>query len=236
MNEILETKLKEYRNSYFENKEFKAWLKDSDLWMPVYTCLRIKGVEMDKKELVNVIDGKLMTELPLDIYGFVNRFKALYKEMQASVGMLESMNEALFAKFYDILIEGDGYRQENPVIYKWGYVAPHFNQIKTSLASLFKLIDKMDNPIKRAITAHLGVLKIYPYSKDTEIMATIAMYYELMIANIPLMSFTVDDIDYNKLVASYLKEDSQELSDMIERSLLNRIDSVMMFGIESRER
>ena len=236
MNEVLKLKLNEYKNSYFENKEFKAWLRESDLWMAEYTCLRIQGIEMDKKELVDVVEGKLMTDIPLDIYGFVHKLRDVYKEMKAHLGMLESMSEPLFNKFYEMLIEGDGYRKDNPVIYKWGYIAPHFNDVRGDLSMLFKQLEKVEDPIRRALDAHTGVLTIYPYDKGTEIMACLAMFYELMRSNVPLPSFSVDDIDYNKLVAAYLKDGSADLEDMIIRSLINRIDSVMMFGAESKER
>ena len=236
MNEVLEAKLKEYKKSSFENKDFKAWLKDSNIWMAEYSCLRVKGIEMSKKELVDVVEGKIMEDLPLDLYGFVHRFIDAYKEMQASIGMLETMNESLFNKIYDILIEGDGYRKDNPVIYKWNYIAPHFNDISKNLNALFKTINQIGNPVKRAIRAHEGVLAIFPYNTDTEVMASVAFFYELMAANIPLPSFTADSFDYNTLVSKYLSAGSKELSEMLERSLINRLDSVIMYGIESKEK
>ena len=236
MNEVLNKKLKEYKLSQFDNKEFKAWVKDSNIWMSEYTCLRVKGIEMDKKELVDVVNGKIMEDLPVDIYNFVHRFIDVHKEMQASIGMMTSMNEDLFQKYYEHLFEGDGYRRDNPVIYKWNYIAPHFTEIGKDLSSLFKDIDKMDDPVERAIRVHEGILSIFPYDTDTEVMACVAFYYELMAAGIPLPSFTADSFDYNDLVAKYLNEGSSELAEMLERSLINRLDSVLVFGHESKER
>lgn len=236
MNEVLETKLKEYKSSNFENKDFKAWLKESNVWMSEYSCLRIKGIEMDKKELVDVVEGKIKEDLPIDLYGFVHRFIDVYKEMQASIGMLETMNENLFNKFYDLLIEGDGYRKDNPVIYKWNYIAPHFNDIRKNLNALFKTINQIDNPVRRAIRVHEGILAIFPFNTDTEVMASVAFFYELMAAGIPLPSFTVDSFEYNDLVSKYLNDGSKDLSEMFERSLINRLDSVLMYGIESKTR
>ncbi len=235
MNEVLNKKLKEYKLSKFDNKDFKAWVRDSNIWMAEYSCLRVKGIEMDKKELVDVVEGKIMEDLPVEIYNFVHSFIDVIKDMQARIGMMESMNEFLFQKYYEMLFDGADYRRDNPVIYKWNYIAPHFNEISQSLNSLFKEINKMIDPVERAIRVHEGILAIFPYNTDTEVMACIAFYYELMADSIPLPSLTVDSFEYNDLVAKYLNEGARDLAEMLERSLINRLDSVLVFGHESKE-
>jgi len=236
MRNILEEKLKAFRESYFENKEFRTWLKESDLWMALYTCFRVQGIEMGKKELVDVLDGKLIENLPLEIYGFSQSFQALFKEMKASVGMQESLNTRLFKRFYGILYDEEGFRRDNPVIFKWGYVPPHFNSIEEELDKLFKLLDKINSPIDRAIAVHLGIIKIFPYAYKSPVMACVAMYYELMLCDIPLPSFTADNEEYDKIIKKYLSDNFDEFSEMFERSQINRLESVMIFGIESQQR
>jgi len=235
MNEILETKLKEYASYNFENKDFKIWLRDSNLWMALYSILRIRGVEMDKKELVEVLDGKLVEDIPLDVYGFIHRFKDLYKEMNASIGMQESMNEKLFSKFYSIIFDGDGYRKDNPIIYKWGYIAPHFSEIKESLATSFRNVSRIANPVERACMMHNEINAIYPYGTDSAAMAIVCLVYVLLEAGIPIPSITVDDEDYNKLVTDYFDKKTDDINEMFERSILNRLESVILLGKESLE-
>ena len=236
MKELLQEKLKAYKNSYFENKEFQAWLKDSDLWVAAYTCLRLRGIEMGKKDLVDVLEGKLMEDLPLDIYGFAHAFRDLFKDMKACLQMQQSLDSKLINRFYKILFDGEGYRRDNPVVFEWNFVPPHFNSVESEIDMLCKDIDKEPDPIERAINIHLGLDGIYPYGKETAVMALVAMYYELMKDGVPLPSFTVDDEDYNKIIKQYLANGVDEFTDMFARSEINRLEQVMMFGIESQER
>lgn len=236
MREILEEKLKAFKASYFENKEFKTWLKESNLWMAAFTCLRLQGIEMDKKELVSILDGKIIENVPLDLYGLLHSFKDLYKDMQACIGMQQSLDSKLINRFYKMIISGEGYRHTNPVVFKWGFVPPHFNSIEDEINDLCKVVEKMPDPIDRALKIHLGLCSIYPYGEDTAIMATIAMYYQLMLFDIPLPSFTVDDEEYNRILSAYLSNGENYFDDMFYRSAVNRLDSVIMYGTQSQER
>jgi len=236
MNEALETKLNEYLTSKFENTEFRTWLRDSDLWMAIYSVLRIRGIEMDKRELVEILDGKIMENVPLDLYGFVHSFKDLYKEMQASIGMQESLNEKNLNRFASILFELDSYRSDNPIIYKWAYIAPHFTGISASLQELLRSCERITNPIAKAIAVHDGIAMVYPYGDYSAAMAMVCMYYVLMQGGIPLPSITVDDEDYNKLMSLYFDKGIKDIDDMFERSLLNRLESVLLLGKESMEK
>lgn len=236
MKEILKEKLAAFKNSYFENKEFNVWLRDSDLWVATYGVLRLRGIEMGKKELVDVLEGKLMEDLPLDIYGYAHGFRDLFKDMKACLQMQQSLTSKLLNRFYNMLYGGDGYRRDNPVVFEWNFVPPHFNSIETEIDMLCKEIEKEPDPIERAINIHLGIDSIYPYGKDTAVMALIAMYYELMKDGVPLPSFTVDDEEYNTIIKNYLSGGVDDFSEMFARSEINRLEQVMMFGLESQER
>lgn len=236
MREALEAKLKLYKESFFENREFNAWVRESDLWMAEYSILRVCGIELGKQQLVDILSGKLMQDIPLDIYSFVHSFKELYKDMQASVGMQESLNARLLERFHGMMFGSEGYRLDNPIIYKWGYIAPHFREIPEKLSELFKSLEHIKDPIDKAVAAHNGIAAIYPYGEDSAALAVAALIYELMYAAIPVPAFTADTEDYNRLMKAYLDKGSSDLADMFYSSLLNRLDSVMIFGLESMER
>lgn len=236
MNDALEAKLKTYSENYFENKEFRAWLNNSNLWLSLYTCLRLRGVEMDKRELVDMLNGGIVQDLSISTYNFIHNFKAMFKDMQASVQMKDDLNEKLLFRFCKILFEEVEYRKTNPVIYKWGYIAPHFTEISNYLSEAFKTARTISNPTSKAYFIHNAICAAYPFAEDTAIAACIAMYYELLKAGIPLPSFSVDNEDYDKLMLEYFDQGLNNFETMFENSLLNRLDSVLLFGFESRER
>ena len=236
MKDLAESKLAEYKACTFENPEFKKWLKDSNLWIFIYNSLRITGIELDKRQLVAMLDGEIFDDMPLDIYCTVQRLRDLYKEMQESLAM-ESLNEKLLNRFYEFAFGTNSeYRKDNRIIYKWGHIAPHFNDISRELNSFFRSRGVAGDAIERALYVHSGIARIYPFGDDTALMAIISMSYELMSDDVPIPALTADDLEYNNLLKDEFNGKEGGFSDMFCRSLLNRLDAVMLYGIQSKER
>lgn len=233
MREILEQKLELYKSLTFKSKEYNAWLKDSSLWMSVYSCLRVRGVEMDKRELVDIIRGAISLEIPIDIYNFVHNYHDVYRDMTACIEMQQSIDTPLLMRFYAILFEREGFRTNNPVIYKWGYIAPHFNEIGEKMTAYYRTLAHIDDPVDKAVYAHNGLAEIYPFGEDSAAMAMLAMYYVLLSADIPLPAITADGEEYDRIMKADLENHGGEFKQMIERSLINRLESVISLGIES---
>ncbi len=231
MKEIIEEKLRILRENFPDNAELRQWLRDSDLWMFTYTVLRVEGIEMNKRQLVDIFEGKLMEELPLDLYGSAFRLRDVYKDMLVCNQMDARMDAKLLARWMEMFSGAEcGYRQSNPIIYRWGYIAPHFNELRGLMDELLRGFakDTKAGGLTRACAIHLGIASLYPYGELSPQAACIAMFYELMRAGIPLPSFTADRDEYDRLMQAYLSEDDREpFSQMLQRSVLNRLDSVV---------
>ena len=235
MREILEQKLQMYKSLTFKSKEFNAWVKDSSLWMSVYSCLRVRGVEMDKKELVDMIRGAISLEIPIDVYNFVHNYHDVYRDMTACIDMQQSIDTPLLTRFYAILFEREGFRPNNPVIYKWGYIAPHFNEIGERMTAYYRTLNHIEHPVDKAVYAHNGLAEIYPFGEDSAAMAMLAMYYVLLSEGIPLPAITADGDEYDRIMKADLEHHGSEFGQMIERSLINRLETVISLGIESEQ-
>ena len=236
MRDVLEQKLAQYKESSFRRPEFRAWIKDSNLWMSVYSCLRVRGIEMDKKELVDIIAGGISLDIPIDIYNFVHNYHDLFRDMSASIDMQQSIDSALLLRFFNILTGGNTFRSNNPIIYKWGYIAPHFNEIPERLTEYSRRLSRLDNPFDKAVYAHNGLAVIYPFGDDSAVMALVAMYYVLMSSGIALPSITADGEEYDRIMKEDLESGSNQFEQMMERSLINRLDSVISLGREAELR
>ena len=233
MRDILSGQIKTFKESPFKSREFNSWLKESSLWMSVYSCLRVKGVEMDKRQLVDVLSGGIVEDLPIDVYNFVINYKELYKDMQACVSMQMSLDEKLIKRFSDILFGEDEYRKSNPIIYKWGYIAPHFNEMGSMLTEALRHNLHVEDAVDRAVDAHNAIAAIYPFGENSPVIALAALYYVLMNEGIPLPAITADFEEYNRIMRSDFEEHTNEFELMIERSLINRLDSVISLGREA---
>ena len=233
MRDILDGQIKTYIESSFKSREFNAWLKESSLWMSLYSCLRVKGVEMDKRQLVDVLAGGIFEDLPIEVYNFVINYRELYNDMQMCVSMQQSLDEKLVKRFSDILFGDDSYRSSNPIIYRWGYIAPHFNDIPSMLTEAFRHNMHIPDVIERAVHIHNALAAVYPFGDNTPAIAMVSLYYVLMSAAIPLPQITADYEEYNRIMQSDFENKTNEFELMMERSLINRLDSVINLGKEA---
>ncbi|MBQ2228124.1 MAG: hypothetical protein II427_03250, partial [Firmicutes bacterium] len=122
MKELLNEKLKAYRELGPVLPEARKWLEDSNLWMLLYTVLCQRGVRVEKKTLVDILSGRIMEDVNIDLYGFCFRLRDVYKDMISSVEMQATLNTKLLDGWYQDLFEPDGpvHRKNNAVVYDIG--------------------------------------------------------------------------------------------------------------------
>ena len=83
---------------------------------------------------------------------------------------------------------------------------------------------------------HLEFCRLYPFGKDTPVMAGLLLAYCLIREGYPLPSFTVGDIEYNKMIDAYVNRGEYEAFEgMLERSVLNRAEAVLQLNRRAAE-
>lgn len=97
------------------------------------------GTPLEKGVVVSILRGEIMENVPLELYGFVHRYRDIYKDIKSSLGMKNSLTEKLLNRYYCMLFEKKQaqYRENNPVVYEWGYNPPHFRDIGEQTDLLF---------------------------------------------------------------------------------------------------
>ena len=75
MKDLLDEKLKAYRAIGPVLPEARKWLEESNLWMLLYTVLCQRGVRIEKKMLVDILAGRIMEDVHIDLYGFCFRLR-----------------------------------------------------------------------------------------------------------------------------------------------------------------
>ena len=100
MKELLNEKLKVYRELGPVLPEARKWLEDSNLWMLLYTVLCQRGVRVEKKTLVDILSGRIMEDVNIDLYGFCFRLRDVYKDMISSVEMQATLNTKMLDGWY----------------------------------------------------------------------------------------------------------------------------------------
>ena len=230
MNELLNEKLREYKALGPVLPEARKWLEDSNLWMLLYTVLCQRGVRIDKQTLVDILSGRIMEDVNIDLYGFCFRLRDVYRDMISAVEMQATLNTKMLDGWYVDLMEPDGpvHRKDNAVVYDIGFIPCHFSEISERMTHLFKAMDSVTDGALKAAELQMGIINIYAYGQDSVTMALLAAAYALLQAGIPLPAYPVSEDEYRRLMSSCINESNEEpFCSMHYRSLINRLETVI---------
>lgn len=230
MRAVFEEKLREFKNMGPVLAEARKWLEDSNLWMALYTVLCLRGVRVEKSAVVGILEGRIMEDLNLDMYGFCHRFKGVYRDMISCVEMQASLNAKLLDRWYEMLFEPEGpiHRRDNAVVYDIGFIPCHYGEIAERTDRLFRSMASVADGAVRAAELQMGLINIYAYGSDTVTMALIASSYALMQSGIPLPSYPVGEDEYCRLMSACINGgDESAFCGMHYRSLVNRLETVL---------
>ena len=237
-NELLNEKLKVYRSFGPVLPEARKGLEDSNLWMLLYTVLCQRGVRVKKQILVDILSGRIMEDVNIDLYGFCFRLRDVYKDMISSVEMQATLNTKMLDGWYMDLLEPDGpvHRRDNAVVYDIGFIPCHYSEIDQKMDRLLKAMDGVSDGALKAAELQMGVINIYAYGQDSVTMALLASAYALLQAGIPLPSYPVNEDEYRRLMSSCINDgDEEPFCSMHYRSLINRLETVISVYREAQE-
>ncbi len=238
MKDLLNEKLKAYRALGPVLPEARKWLEESNLWMLLYTVLCQRGVRIEKKTLVDILAGRIMEDVHIDLYGFCFRLRDVYKDMISAVEMQATLNTKMLDGWYEDLLEPDGpvHRKDNAVVYDIGFIPCHFSEIDQRMDRLFKSMASVTDGALRAAELQMGIINIYAYGADSVTMALLAAAYALLEAGIPLAAYPVSEDEYRRLMSNCINEGNEEpFCNMHYRSLVNRLETVIQVWREAAE-
>ncbi len=231
MRDVLEAKLKEFREFTDVRPEAKRWLEDSNLWMGLYTLLCLRSVRVDRKDLVKILKGQILENINIELYGFCHRFRSVYREMISFVEMQADLDGKLLDRWYSNIFqpgEGELHRRDNAVVYDIGFIPCHFREINERMGDLFRKARGARDAAHSSAVTHFGLVEIYPYGKNSVSMALIAGMYMLMQGGIPVASYPLSEDEYSKLMSGCINgRDTEPFFDMHYRSLVNRLETVL---------
>ena len=238
MKDLLNEKLKVYQSLGPVVPEARKWLEDSNLWMLLYTVLCQRGVRIEKQTLVDILSGRIMEDVNLDLYGFCFRLRDVYKDMISAVEMQATLNTKMLDGWYVDLLEPDGpvHRKDNAVVYDIGFIPCHFSEISERMDHLFRAMDTVKDGALKAAELQMGIINIYAYGQETITMALLAAAYALLEAGIPLAAYPVNEDEYRRLMSSCINDGNEEpFCSMHYRSLVNRLETVIQVWREAGE-
>ena len=167
----IDQKRTEYLNHRGNDPQLRKWLKDSDLWHWLYTVMRLTGKPVSRRQIIDLLGGALDENLPLNVYEFVHGCAAVHKDMEASIQMQADPDVRMLLRWYEMAFGKEGaFRRNNPVVYQWNFVPPHFYDVKDMTDALLRRHAShhaQPDPVERALDLALGLLRIYPFGDET---------------------------------------------------------------------
>ena len=247
MFEMINKKAGELKALNPSNPEFKKWVDQSNLWYWLYFDLTMQGIKVTKRQVADVLAGQLLEDAPMEVYGYIHRFAAIYRDMKSYILMKSNLTPNMLDKWCsDLFPETDEEGNPKPVrrtstsaIYEWGHIPPHFRELNERMVSLLRACDRQrfeGNYMDRLTQLYAGLLYIYPYGDRSPIMAGIALIYSLLEEGLPVPGLPVGEQEYNSLVAEYMEHGNFEpLESMLERSIYNRLEEVYQAALAVSE-
>lgn len=237
MEQQISAKLNELKALAPENREYKTWLAESNLWGWLYTDYKLQGQKISRAAVVDMFNGIIREDIPLANYAFAQKLKTLYSDMQAELTMRSAPSIKLFKRWMKILYGDIPYRKSNPVVFEYGLIPCHFQSIEEELDRVIKEYVQSDgSPIDDIALLFLNILKIYPYEEESVDAAMVMALYCLEGLAFPIPELAVSEEEFGELVTAYMdKGRCEAFCDMFKRCVYNRLDAVLLVAKQAKE-
>ena len=145
MIELIKEKLKELKENFPQNPEFRSWMQQSDQWSWVYSILRIRGEKVHKTAVVNMIQGSISEDLTLSAYILADHFRTVYQDMIGYIGMSTDLEQKMVLRWAKMILDLDPsvpdssvFRQNRNVIYEWDLIPEPEEKVPELFSQLLK--------------------------------------------------------------------------------------------------
>ena len=132
------------------------------------------------------------------------------------------------------------FRKNCNVVYEWDLIPEAEENVPGKFKELIKEYkltgpDRKD-PLARAVRLHLEMNRLYPFGDDTTLVSMTVLMFSLLELGYPLPVLSLDDREYNSLMTDYLETgDIAPFKDILEKSIYNRLDSVVSLAHQASE-
>lgn len=214
-------------------REVANYIDELNLVDWVYTALKLDGSGISKPSVQKIIKGDFVVDVTVrDHSSIVNYLEAIKLANDMSYMSIE-LNEKYLFRFYQSLSKPEKleYRRTNPVLLALNYNPPHPKEIEEQMDIFFHFLNTDDcnhNPILKAAYLHNKLIEIYPFETDSEGVARMALYYELIYHGYPPIPLNISEQEYYAALREYLKnENIQPIYEALERAVYNKLDIML---------
>lgn len=170
--------------------------------------MRLEGRQITEKDLDDILAGGL-PNLLVDDYVALRDLEWLYDKMILWQKDDYRLTSAMLNHMYQVISgeESTEYRKSASAILEWSYTPRPMSPLDIS-RGIDEITDyeyeRSYDPVAQAIKIHNQILRLMPYKAFNQIIARAAMLYYLMSREMPLVSFSLKEEEYNEILSREL--------------------------------
>lgn len=206
------------------SEDFKITFDNLNLLDFAYMNLKLDGSNLTKEGVNEISKGEIVKNVPLMEHQEVEYHKHILKTFSDMMEMRMDLDEKQLLRLYMVLTNKDdlSFRRSGTMLYHLDYLPPHSSDIEASLKNVFIRTFNADfgnDFMKKAVFIHNKIIEVYPFEEKSEALARIAMEYELIRNQMPIIPLELSESDYNSMLSNYLK--TGEYDDLYENLVMS---------------
>jgi hypothetical protein len=225
----IEQKLAELKKTPFVGLE-KEKAEKLDLFDFAYTDLELSGSKLTPEGVLSIIDGEMVKKATIAEHQLVERHLKTIKLFKKMSHMQISMDVKSLGEIYKALSGASEatYRRITPSLIEYDYTPPFHDEIESRLTKLFTQTTVEEvGVIKNVANIHDGIIGIYPYEKDSAMLARAALQYILFSHSLPIIRLNLSEHDYNTLIADTLNNGGEGIHPYIVTGIEYKLDTLL---------
>ncbi|MBE6034278.1 Fic family protein [Aminipila sp.] len=223
--------------------EMRQQIKKMDFCELIYTSLHLDGSIITKEQVRRILEGEFVVEGTVEDHQAIENYIETLFFMENLMEMESDISLKILEDIHDVSCgtEGPIWRRNNPILYTLDYNPPHWQDIKELMNELIRWTYSADqqfqgNKLLKAAHLHNKLIEIYPFQRNSESTARLAMYYSLMRDGYPIFELRLSESEYNNIIIDYLKYKKIEpFYKAIERGVFNKLDVILQLTAETEE-
>lgn len=240
MKEQINKKYKELKKLNPKDPEFIRWKKQSDLWNWVYSALRMDGYMPTKGNVVKLLNGEMVENMPLMSFALASAWRDVYEDVLSCISMDSRLEGKMLGRWANILCGRssnqsavDLFRTNNNVVYEWDLIPISSKSINSKLSDMLRdyRINNLisTSPLDLLSEFFLEFNKLYAFGDKTFQVSMSVLMFGILSLGYPLPEITLSDVEFNSIMADYIHDRNiKPFRNILLNCIYNRLDTVVM--------
>ena len=198
----------------------------------IHMNLLLDGSPLTRENVEGILQGEMVLTGRIMDHVLIERLDRLqamiYKGAEAGEAISNVLAARLAFEFCDGDIEAAQLRRSTPTLQQFSYTPVLPVYILPQLTQILADADyqgEFDNPFLKAARLHNGILAIWPYKENNEVLARALMEYYLVKQGFPMVPLEMTETEYNSQFVRYIKTgDCTFLADSLARAVHDRLE------------